>query len=75
VPVGTVRHILRRNKARLEYGIWRHRTRKEKREFVDWYSAKPFQIVQMDVKLIRGQKALTKEQIIHLDRYRMPNYQ
>jgi len=29
----------------------------------------------MDVKHIRDQKALTKEQIIHLDRYQMPNYQ
>ena len=26
VPVGTIRHILRRNKARLEYGLRRHRT-------------------------------------------------
>lgn len=75
VPVGTIRHILRRNKARLEYGFWRHRTRKEKREFVDWYSAKPFEIVQMDVKHIRDRKALTKEQIIHLDRHHIPNYQ
>jgi putative transposase len=75
VPAGTIWHILRRNKARLEYGLRRHRTRKEKREFVDWYSAKPFEIVQMDVKHIRDQKALTKEQIIHLDRYRIPNYQ
>jgi len=75
VAVGTIRHILRRNKARLEYGLRRHRTRKEKREFVDWYSAKPFEIVQMDVKHIRDQKALTKEQIIHLDRYQIPNYQ
>jgi putative transposase len=29
----------------------------------------------MDVKHIRDQKALTKEQIIHLDRYQIPNYQ
>jgi len=75
VPVGTIRHILRRNKGRLEYGLRRYRTRKEKREFIDWYSAKPFEIVQMDVKYIRDQKALSKEQIIHLDRYRIPNYQ
>jgi len=75
VAVGTIRHILRRNKARLQYGLRRHRTRKEKREFVDWYSAKPFEIVQMDVKHIRDHKALTKEQIIHLDRYQIPNYQ
>jgi hypothetical protein len=75
VPVGTIRHILRRNKARLEYGFRRHRTRKENREFVDWYSAKPFEIIQMDVKHIRDRKALTKEQIIHLDCHHIPNYQ
>ena len=39
------------------------------------YSAKPFEIVQMDVKYIRDRKALTKEQIIHLDRCQIPNYQ
>jgi len=51
VPVGTIRHILRRNKGRLEYGLRCYRTRKEKREFIDWYSAKPFEIVQMDVNI------------------------
>ena len=75
VPVGTIRHILRRNKGRLEYSLPRHRTRKEKREFIDWYSAKPFEIVQMDIKHIRDHKALSKEQMIHLDRYQIPNYQ
>ena len=75
VPAGTIRHILRRNKTRLEYPLRRHRTRKGKREFVDWYSAKPFEIVQMDVKHIRDHKALSKEQIIHLDHYQIPNYQ
>ncbi len=75
VAVGTIRHILRRNRGRLDYGLRRHRTRKGKREFVDWYSAKPFEIVQMDVKHIRDQKALTREQIIHLDHYQIPNYQ
>jgi len=75
VPPSTIRHILRRNRGRLKYALPRHRTRKEKREFVDWYSAKPFEIVQMDIKHIRDQKALTREQIIHLDRYRIPNYQ
>lgn len=47
----------------------------EKRGFVDWYSAKPFEIVQVDLKYIRDQKALTREQISHLDRYNIPNYQ
>lgn len=74
VPAGTVRHILRRNKKRLNSHL-PHRVRKEKREFVDWYSAKPFEIVQMDLKYIRDHKALTKEQIVHLDHYNIPNYQ
>ena len=73
--VGTIRHILRRNKVRLDYHLGHHRIRKEKREFVDWYSAKPFEIVPIDVKHIRDQKALSREQIIHLDRYNIPNYQ
>jgi len=75
VPAGTIRHILRRNRDRITCRLPRHRTRKEKRPFVDWYSAKPFEIVQVDLKYIRDRKALTKEQIIHLDRCRIPNYQ
>ena len=75
VPQGTIRHILRRNKERINYHLPRSRVRKERREFIDWYSAKPFQIVQMDIKHIRDQKALSKEQIIHLDRHHIPNYQ
>lgn len=34
-----------------------------------------FEIVQVDLKYIRDEKALTKEQIIHLDRFNLPNYQ
>jgi len=75
VPVGTIRHILRRNKARLEPAFKRRRPLKGKREFVDWYSAKPFEVVQMDVKHIRDHKALSREQMVHLDRYHIPNYQ
>jgi putative transposase len=75
VAAGTIRHILRRNRGKIKYGLPHHHTRKEKREFVDWYSAKPFEIVQMDIKHIRDHKALSKEQIIHLDRYQIPNYQ
>jgi len=75
VPPGTIRHILRRNKARITSSISSRRWRKEPREFIDWYSAKPFQIVQMDVKHIRDQKALSHSQIIHLDRHDIPNYQ
>jgi len=75
VASGTIRHILRRNKDRLTYLLGRRKSKKERRPFVDWYSAKPFEIVQVDVKFIRDQKALSKEQIIHLDRYDIPNYQ
>jgi transposase len=75
VPPGTIRHILRRNRHLLIHSSPKTRRRREKREFVDWYSAKPFEIVQVDVKYIRDQKALTKQQIIHLDRCAIPNYQ
>jgi transposase len=75
IPAGTIRHIVRRNKKRINYHLHPHRGRKEKREFIDWYSARPFEIVQIDLKYIRDHKALTKEQIIHLDRYEIPNYQ
>ena len=75
IPPGTIRHIIKRNKEKINYRLRPHRVRKEKREFVDWYSAKPFEIVQVDLKYIRDHKALTKEQIIHLDRYNIPNYQ
>ncbi len=74
VPPGTIRHILRRNKEKLTYTT-PHRRQREKREFIDWYSAKPFEVVQMDIKYIRDQKALTKKQIIYLDKCAIPNYQ
>ena len=75
LPWPTVRNILRRNKHRITYKIRGRRRAAEKREFVDWYSAKPFEIVQMDVKFIRDHKALTSQQIFHLDRYLIPNFQ
>lgn len=74
VPYGTIRHILRRNKHRIIYTI-KGRRKGEVRSFVDWYSAKPFEIVQIDLKHIRDQKALTKEQMVHLDQHNIPNYQ
>ena len=75
VPPGTIRHIIRRNCHRLTYNLPSHKQRKIKREFVDWYSAKPFEIVQIDLKHIRDQKALSKAQMIHLDQHNIPNYQ
>ena len=75
VPAGTIRHVLRRNRDKLTVVGPSLRSKRGKREFVDWYSAEPFEIVQMDVKYIRDQKALSKQQIIHLDRCGIPNYQ
>ena len=75
VPPGTIRHIIGRNRHRITYNLPSSKHRKFKREFVDWYSAKPFEIIQIDLKHIRDQKALTKDQIAHLDRHNIPNYQ
>lgn len=74
LPPGTIRHILRRNREKIS-PPFRGKVRKERREFVNWYEAKPFEIVQVDLKYIRDHKALSREQIIHLDRYDIPNYQ
>jgi putative transposase len=74
IPPGTISHVLRRNKGRFKY-LLSGRVRKGKREFIDLYSARPFEIVQVDLKYIRDHKALSREQIIHLDRYDIPNYQ
>jgi len=62
-------------RGKIDYRLRSHRVRKEKRGFVDWYSAKPFEIVQVDLQYIRGPKALSEGQIIHLDRYNIPHYQ
>ena len=73
IAPGTIRHVLRRNKHRIQRFL--PKTRREKREHVDWYSARPGEIVQIDLKHIRDRKALSSEQILHLDRCRIPNYQ
>jgi transposase len=75
VAEGTIRHILKRNMHRLTYQFKNKKRRREKREFIDWYKARPFEIVQMDVKHIRDQKALTKQQIFHLDHFDIVNFQ
>jgi len=74
MPYGTIRHILRRHRERITCKL-KGRVRYGKREFVDWYSAQPFEVVQIDVKHIRDHKALDKVQMIHLDNYLIPNYQ
>ena len=75
VPWATIRHILRRNRHRLTGPASARRRPSPPRPFVDWYAAKPFEVVQIDLKYIRDHKALTKQQILHLDRYAIPNYQ
>jgi len=75
VAPGTIRHIVWRNRHRLTYNLPSFTRRRIKRDFIDWYSAKPFVIVQMNLKHFRDQKALTKAQIIHLDQHNIPNYQ
>jgi len=74
IPWTTIRHILRRHRAQLAPAVGRRRP-SAPRPFVDWYAAKPFEIVQVDLKYIRDHKALTGEQIAHLDRYDLPNFQ
>ncbi len=75
LPWTTIRHILHRNRHRLSPLSPPRQPGQSPRPFVDWYAAKPFQIVQIDLKHIRDQKALSRQQIIHLDHYDLPNYQ
>ena len=70
----TIRHILRRSRDRLIPAFGRRRP-SAPRPFVDWYAAKPFEIVQIDLKYIRDHKALSPEQIAHLDGAGIPNFQ
>ena len=74
IPWTTIRHILRRNRHQLT-SPFGHRRPSAARPFVDWYAAKPFEIVQIDLKYIRDHKALSRDQIAHLDRYGIPNFQ
>jgi transposase len=70
----TIRNILRRNKPRLRGR--RHKPHKKgPRPFVDWYSAKPFEIVQIDLKYVVDQKALSLAQIEHIHAHQLPIYQ
>ena len=70
----TIRNILRRYKKSLK--LKQHKPHKKgSRQFVDWYSAKPFEIVQIDLKHIVDQKALTMKQINHIHINDLPLYQ
>ena len=59
VPWATIRNILRRHRHQLTSSL-PHRRQSAPRPFVDWYAAKPFEVVQVDIKHIRDQKALSK---------------
>lgn len=70
----TIRNILRRYKKSLK--IKQHKPHKMGvRQFVDWYQAKPFEVVQIDLKHVIDQKALSMEQINHIHMKDLPLYQ
>lgn len=70
----TIRNIIRRNKKKTRGK--RHKPHKKgTRQFVDWYSAKPFEVVQIDLKYVVDQKALSLEQINHIHAKDLPLYQ
>jgi transposase len=70
----TIRNIVRRHKKSLK--LRQHKPHKKGvRQFVDWYQAKPFEIVQIDLKHIIDQKALSMEQINHIHANDLPLYQ
>lgn len=70
----TIRNIIRRNKRKARGK--RHKPKqKGARMYVDWYQAKAFEIVQIDLKYVVDQKALTQEQIDHIHQCHFPLYQ
>ena len=69
----TIRNIIRRNK--ITRTKQRKRYKKSSRPFIDWYSSKAFEVVQIDLKHIIDQKALSPSQIAHVLRHDLPLYQ
>jgi len=70
----TIRNIVRRYKKSLK--LKKHKPHKAGvRQFVDWYTAKPFEVVQIDLKHVIDQKALNMEQINHIRMNDLPLYQ
>lgn len=70
----TIRNIVRRNKKKA--GGKKHKPHKKgTRHFVDWYSAKPFEVMQVDLKYVVDQKALSMKQIDHIHTTDLPLYQ
>lgn len=70
----TIRNIVRRNRNKIKRKANKLHKRSA-RTFVDWYSASPFKIVQIDLKHIVDQKALSLEQISHIYACDLPLYQ
>lgn len=70
----TLRNIIRRNRQKIKKKETTNRKRSP-RQFVDWYQAKPFEIVQIDLKYIIDQKALSMDQITHIYAHNLPIYQ
>lgn len=74
LSIHTIRHIVRRHKKSLK--VKQHKPHKKGvRQFVNWYTAKPFEIVQVDLKYVVDQKALNMEQINHIHAKDLPLYQ
>lgn len=70
----TIRNIVRRNKDSIKNK--KHKPHKKgPRPFVDWYTAKPFEVVQIDLKHVVDQKALSMTQIDHIYAHKLPIYQ
>ena len=70
----TIRNIIRRNKAKLVKKETINHSRSS-RAFIDWYQAKPFEVVQIDLKYIVDQKALSPDQITHIYAHDLPIFQ
>ena len=70
----TIRNVVRRNKGRLVKKETVNHGRST-RPFIDWYQAKPFEIVQIDLKYIVDQKALSPDQITHIYAHDLPVFQ
>ncbi len=70
----TIRNIVRRNRKKIKKKETNNHKRSP-RQFVDWYQAKPFEVVQIDLKHIVDQKALSLDQITHIYAHNLPIYQ
>lgn len=70
----TIRNIIRRNRNTIKRKETKN-NRRAPRPFIDWYQAKPFEVVQIDLKYIIDHKALSQEQIDHVYVHDLPIFQ